>query len=140
MQLLSIGNPKAIYIYTDRVDKLNLAENNKNKLHLKTKIFPFWVRSNINIGEIYKAGSRIENRTIAQWSQNKGLQFENGDAVYSPHIWVRRSNLSGIQIRAASVSNPPQQIIKRKLSNGHVELDGVMFEIFHTLHELMNFR
>ena len=139
-QLLTIGYSVAIYVYTDKNDKLKLPDNIKHSLLLNTKIFPFWIWIGLRIEEVYKAGARIERRSFAWWSQNKGLQFGNGDTIFSRHIWERRSNLTGIHIRAASVSNPPQQIIKNRLPNGQIELDGVMFEIFHTLQELMNFR
>ena len=138
-QLLTIGYSVAIYVYTDKNDKLKLPDI-KHCLLLNTKIFPFWIWIGLHIEEVYMAGARIERRSFAWWSQNNGLEFGNGDTIFSRHIWERRSNLTGIHIRAASVSNPPQQIIKNRLSNGQIELDGVMFEIFHTLQDLMNFR
>ena len=117
-----------------------LADNIRHLLKLNTKIFLFWRGTNFDIEEIYKAGSRIEQRKLAWWSKREGLTFGNGSAVYLPRVWMRRSNLTGMHLRAASVSNPPLQIIKRRFSNGQIELDGVIFEIFHTLQELMNFR
>ena len=44
-----------------------------------------------------------------------------------------------MKIRAASVASPPQQIIKRKLPNGQIEMDGIMFEIFQTIQSTLNF-
>lgn len=140
LQFLGIGIPVAIYIDTYNMNEKMLADNIKHLLRLNTKIFLFWRGTNLHIEEIYKAGSRIEQRKLAWWSKREGLKFGNGSAVYLPRVWMRRSNLTGMHLRAASVSNPPLQIIKRRFSNGQIELDGVIFEIFLTLQELMNFR
>ena len=62
-----------------------------------------------------------------------------GLTVEFPLIWERRIDLTGVRIRAASVASPPQQIIKRKLPNGQIEMDGIMFEIFQTIQSTLNF-
>ena len=124
----------------------------ESKVFFNSKIFLIFLWHNIQIGpdqhaditrisEIYRSGYGIVNREFAKWVPSKGLEFRDiNDINLSPIIWERRSNLSGMLIRGGTVHSPPQQIIKRRLPDGQVELDGELFEIFESLRELTNFR
>ena len=91
----------------------------------------------IRINETYRAGRpnllQPVNSHFGAWSDISGLKVD------IPLMWDRRNDLTGVNIRAASVNSPPQCIVKQKLPNGQIDLDGMMFEIFDNIRSSLNF-
>ena len=111
-------------------------------MRLNSKIFPFkyfkW-GSLALFYEMYKTGSGMVNQQIFTWSNKRGLEFRDYNGTgFSSQIWERRRDLTGMHLRAGTVSNPPQQIIQR-LANGHIKQTGTMQEIFEGLQKMLNF-
>ena len=110
----------------------------ESKLYLNSKIFPFrnlpW---GLYMFELYNSGARIVCNHVAYWSLNKRHEFQSDYA--QPMIWERRSNLSEMVIKAGTVSDPPQ-VILHKFENNDIELDGIMFDIFKNLQEILKFK
>ena len=108
------------------------------KLLLNSKIFPFryFLWGNIaNVYEMYRSGSGLVKRRTAFWSLKEGLNF-----IGKSQYWKRRHDLTGIKIRAGSISNPPFTIIKQRHANGQIELEGIVMDIFEGLQNYFNFR
>ena len=77
------------------------------------------------------------NQQIFTWSNKSGLEFRDYNGTgFSPQIWERRRDLTGMHLRAGTVFNPPQQIIQR-LANGNIKLTGTMQEIFEGLQKIL---
>ena len=113
-----------------------------HQLHFNSKIFHYqWVwwditrKIGFRIFEIYNAGLSLKISQNCIWSRQDGLCF---DQDVPSQIWLRRT-MEGMQIRAGSVSNPPQQI-KRRLSNGQIAWGGIFPEIFEAVKNIMKFK
>ena len=91
----------------------------------------------IKINETYRVGRSDKlkpiNSKFGAWSDINGLKVD------VPLMWERRYDLTGLTIRAASVDSPPQNIVTKKLPNGQILLDGMMFEIFDNIRSTLNF-
>ena len=140
LQIVRSDSAIAIYPHLSSIDSMSHIANTIN-LYLDSKIFPFrYFLMSSSVYEMYRAGYGIVSRQIATWSFKNGLEFEDIKGTkFPPFIWERRRNLTGTLIRGASVESPPHQIFKRRLPDGQIEVEGIMFELFQNLQRMLNF-
>ena len=128
-----------LQMFNSRVIGL-ISENDINikvsyTMRLTSRLYMYTSRgSSIILKELYAVNGKNKVQRVGIWKENTGL------IIPMIKMWERRSNLEGMELRVATMSFPPMQMLTYDISNKTITRgEGLFLDPLNVLAKKLNF-